>query len=117
MAPHSKTCCAIPAHLHVIELLCYALIFKASRYMKMKWTKVAGYSAVAPIYQQKKCRWNAWRTFSLVSLVRFPYNLILFYIKAVVTVIIFQVLLRHCLLSSNTVSVMSYWAVRKSRRI
>ena len=22
--------------------------------MKMKWTKVVGYSAVAPIYQQKK---------------------------------------------------------------
>ena len=53
MAPHSKTCCAIPAHLHVIELLCYASIFKATRYMKMKWTKVAGYSAVAPIYQRK----------------------------------------------------------------
>ena len=39
MAPHSKTCCAIPAHLHVIELLCFASIFKASRFMKMKWTK------------------------------------------------------------------------------
>ena len=42
MAPHSKTCCVIPAHLHVIELLCYAWIFKASRYMKMKWTKWQG---------------------------------------------------------------------------
>ena len=25
MAPHSKTCYAIPAHLHVIELLCFDL--------------------------------------------------------------------------------------------
>ena len=65
----------------------------------------------------EKCQWNTWGIFSVVSLVRFPYTPILFYIKAVVTEVIYVLLLRHCLLSSNTVSIMNYGAVRKSRRI
>ena len=56
MAPHSKTCCAIPAHLHVIELLCFASIFKASRYMKMKWTKSG--RAFFAVTDEDLCFWD-----------------------------------------------------------